>query len=134
MAKAETTSTTSRRLLLGGMAAISAAGALAAPVVAVDPHVGWWREHEELDRLYAAHNAEDGSDEDIKGEILVRQVDLWWLIIDTPATTEAGLLVQAKALREGITYGHYELNELGIERIIAFIERSVSGTMLQTAA
>lgn len=54
MAKAEATSTTSRRALLGAMPALAVGGALVAPAVAQDPHAEWlivieecWRQMDE---------------------------------------------------------------------------------------
>jgi hypothetical protein len=87
-------SAATRRRALG---AIAATGATAAVVPALaaeqDPHLEWWRRHQQVDAERRTLPDDDG--------LLQPFLDEMWkleaLIIDTPATTLAGLRLQAVA-------------------------------------
>lgn len=107
MAKAETTSTTSRRALLGAMAAIPAAGALAAPAVAADPHGEWlitieecWRQMREA----PLPGLPDPEMDRLGGEV-GRCQDL---IAETPAHSWDGVICQ-------IRVGHHAADGLACD-------------------
>lgn len=97
MAKAETTSITSRRTLLGTMAAIPAASALAAPVVATDPHREWLIIIEESWRQMDVRPGLPDAEMDRLGGKVRRHQDL---IAETPANSWDGVICQIKV-------GHY---------------------------
>lgn len=103
MAQADTSSTTSRRALLGAMTAVPAAGALAAPAVAADPHGEWLATIDIAWRLM--EDTSDMSDAEM-GRLWEEVTRCQDLIAETPARSWDGVICQ-------IRVGHHAADGLG---------------------
>ena len=86
-------STASRRRAMATLAANTAAAVVPALAAAQDPHLEWWRRHEQLD----AERDTLPDDDHVQQPYLDEMFQLQKLIVDTPATTLAGLRCQAMA-------------------------------------
>ena len=105
MAKAKTTSSTSRRALLGAMPALAVGGALAAPAVATDPHGEWLITIEECWRQMGTRPGLPDPEMDRLGDEVGRCQDL---IAETLAHTWDGVFCQ-------IRIGHHAVDGLACE-------------------
>ncbi len=124
MAKADAGSTTSRRTLLGAIAAAPVAGALAAQAVAPDPHVQWlatiedaWRQMDDAPEL------DDQETSRLWDEVAQCQD----LIAETPAHSFEGVIAQIKVghhSAEGLA--SHEVGMEALDRAVAAI-RAIAG-------
>jgi hypothetical protein len=115
------------------MAAMPVAGAMAAPVVAADPHVEWWHQHEELERRRQVLSRrfrtlpEDGAEcirlDEAMQAMCEEQWELEKLIAETPAATLDGLLAQAMVAQIGLVWDPGDPHRDAIANLIAGLKR-----------
>lgn len=107
---------TARRSLLVALAAPAAAALPIAAAAAEDPHVGWWREYEELEA--EAEEIDDGD----YADVIAEENDLLRQIAETPAHTVAGVLAQVRVVQLGIEMGEADFDAAALANALDTLE------------